>query len=238
MLWLFIHSSQQATQGKRIMPLLYHNDLGPAGQLGLWQITETEQDLLPSLALSGQEKVQLARIKGHRRVEWLAVRRLVHDMSGRLQRAHFVKDEHGKPFLEDSDWEISISHSRSICAAIAGPQPVGIDIQLIVPKIERIAHKYMREEEMESLHPATRINHLHVYWGAKEALYKAYGRRQIDFCQHILIDPFSYSPEGGQFTGSIRKGLIHEQYALTYFEHENYVVVYAVLRPQIKSAFT
>ena len=210
------------------MPLLYHNDLGASGQLGLWEITEKEEDLLPILDLSQQESEQLSQIKGHRRIEWLAVRQLVHTMSGRLKRIHFIKDEYGKPFLQDSDWNISISHSRAFCAAIAGPKPVGIDIQLVVPKIERIAHKFMRPVEMESLQGLTQIPHLHIYWGAKEALYKAYGRRQLDFCQHILIEPFTYHQKGGTMKGKIKKGTLEEEYLITYFEHQNYIVAYAI----------
>ena len=29
---------------------------------------------------------------------------------------------------------------------------------------------------------------LHIYWGAKEALYKAYGRKQLNYREHIRID--------------------------------------------------
>lgn len=212
------------------MPLIYHDTITPDGELGLWRITEPEDELAPALDLSPEEEEQLARMKGHRRIEWLAVRRLVHDMSGRFERMHFVKDKHGKPHLQHHDWHMSISHSRTICAAIVSPLPVGIDIQQIVPKIERIAHKFMRPEEMASLQPDTRLLHLHVYWGAKEALYKAYGRRQLDFREHIHIAPFAFAKNEGSFTGEVKKGLVHERYRLRYhLEGEDYVLVYGVL---------
>lgn len=212
------------------MPLIYHEKTEGGAELGLWQITETEQDLAPALDLSPQEAAQLSRIKGHRRIEWLAVRKLVHDMSGRFERAHFIKDQHGKPYLLDTDWHISISHSRTVCAAMAGPVPVGIDIQRIVPKIERIAPKFMRDAEMDSLQPATRLEHLHIYWGAKESLYKAYGRRQLDFKKHIHISPFPFSARTGQIQGMVRKGLVQEHYQLYYRLAEDYVLVYGVLQ--------
>ena len=213
------------------MPLQYHQHLEPTGEIGLWRITETELELYPTLDLNAEEERQLSKLRGHRRVEWLAARRLVHEMSGRLSRAHFTKDAFGKPHLQDSDWQISISHSRTVCAAIAGPVAVGIDIQRFVPKIERIAHKFMRVPELESLEAPTRLQHLHVYWCAKEALYKAYGRRQLDFCQHIHVRPFTYQKEGGQIRGSIRKGIIREEYMLRYFIWEGSMVAYALLLP-------
>ena len=89
----------------------------------------------------------------------------------------------------------------------------------------------MRPPEMESLEASTRLEHLHVYWCAKEALYKAYGRRQLDFCQHIYVRPFTYRPEGGQIRGAIRKGIIREEYLLRYFIWEGSMVAYALLLP-------
>ena len=50
---------------------------------------------------------------------------------------------------------------------------------------------------MKSLQPKTRMEHLSVYWGAKEALYKAYGRKKLEFKQHILVEPFKYNLKKG-----------------------------------------
>ncbi|MCI5081512.1 MAG: 4'-phosphopantetheinyl transferase superfamily protein, partial [Saprospiraceae bacterium] len=209
------------------MPLYFHKDLQPDGELGIWRITESESFFLDQLELSNAEAAQLATIKGARRTQWCAVRHLVHQMSGRDKRGIFIKDEFGKPHLEQSDFEISISHSGEFAAAIAAPGDVGIDIQRIVPRIERIAHKFMRATETESLSEATKIEHLHVYWGAKEALYKAYGRRQLDFCQHILIKPFAFRQMQGEFRGSVQKGDFEKHYFLRYEQIEDQILVYA-----------
>ena len=150
-------------------------------------------------------------------------------MSGRKKRGACIKDEHGKPYLENSLFEISISHSRDLAAVIAAPQAVGIDIQKIVSKIERIAHKFMREEEMASLQEETRLEHLHVYWGAKEALYKAYGRRQLDFKEHIFINPFEYDVTNGRCSGYTEKENEHIPFQLQYeLVGQDYMLVYAV----------
>ena len=68
---------------------------------------------------------------------------------------------------------------------------------------------------------------MHVYWGAKEALYKAYGRRQLDFCQHILIEPFEFNLEGGTCKGTVRKESFLKNFLLTYSLFKNYMLVYA-----------
>ena len=210
------------------MPLFLHKYLQPTGEIGIWKIQEEESFFIERLALGEQEASQLAAIKGEgRRLEWLAARKLVHVMSGRSERGAFLKDQYGKPYLADSLYHISISHSHGYAAAIAAPCPVGVDIQLQVPKIERIAHKYLRSEEMDSIGGANRIAHLHAYWGAKEALYKAYGRRELDFCKHILIDPFSFDVNGDTVQGRVWKGDFDEHYQIKYEMLGKYILVYA-----------
>ena len=208
------------------MGLILHQHLDPSGEIGLWRIEESELFFLEQLLLTPEEDHQIAAMKGHRRLEWLAGRWLLHHMSGRTIRAACLKDEYGKPHLEDSSYQISISHSRKIAAVIAAPEPVGIDIQKLVSKISRIEHKFMREEEFASLIPATRLEHLHVYWGAKECLYKAYGRRQLDFREHINIDPFAYDLQSGRCTGKIVKDDFMADYELWYSRLEDYILVY------------
>jgi phosphopantetheinyl transferase len=187
------------------MPLIRHDTVLPAGELGIWDITEPEAWFIEALLLYPQELRQLADLRGRRRTEWLAARQLVHQMSGRTTRGAFIKDEYGKPHLEHSDWHISISHSHGLAAALASPKLCGIDIQFMVPKITRLAYKFLRPEERACLLPDTELEQLHVFWGAKEALYKAHGRRQLDFIEHIQVQPFSYQSPHGHTVGYIRK---------------------------------
>lgn len=187
------------------MPLIRHDLLTPTAELGIWQIMEPELWFLEELLLYPPELRQLGELKGRRRQEWLAARQLIHQMSGREKRAAFVKDEFGKPHLEGSDWHISISHSHELAAAIASPMLCGIDIQFIVPKITRLAHKFLCPPEAASITPEHELDQLHFYWGAKEALYKAYGRKQLDFIEHIKVEPFAYEHAKGQTTGFVQK---------------------------------
>ncbi|MEL6922541.1 MAG: 4'-phosphopantetheinyl transferase superfamily protein [Bacteroidota bacterium] len=212
------------------MPKIFHRQLRPPfiGELGLWQISEPEVFFLEQLNLTKVEENEIAALKGHRRLEWLSGRLLLHDMSGRAVRGACLKDEFGKPYLLDSPYHISISHSNNIVAIIASPRSVGIDVQKLVGKIERIAHKYMRPEEMESLHDKTRLEHLHVYWGAKEALYKAYGRRKLDFRKHILIEPFEFDLQQGLCKGAVKKEDFHARYLISYVQLEEFILVTAI----------
>jgi phosphopantetheinyl transferase len=199
------------------MPLLVHKHLEPSLEIGIWQIAEEEDWFVERLTLYEEEESQLAQIKGRRRLEWLASRQLVHQMSGRAKRSAFLKDEYGKPYLDGSSYQISLSHSHGMTAAIAGPCELGIDIQKIVPKIGRIAHKFLRAEEQDCIQPHFfRLEHLHVFWGAKESLYKAYGRRSLDFGKHILVDPFPYHPHIGVCRGRVEKEYYHQRFEIRY----------------------
>lgn len=210
------------------MPLLFHEPIAPAGELGIWRIEEDEEFFVEKLALQPAEAAYIAEMRGHRRKEWLAGRYLLHYMSGRTIRGACIKDKYGKPHLEDSPFQISISHSREMASVIAAPFSVGIDIQKLVAKIERIAHKFMRPEEMNSLRPVTRLEHLHVYWGAKEALYKAYGRRELDFIRHIHVEPFVYDLNSGYCSGEVCKADFRARYQIWYERREDYILVWAI----------
>ncbi|MGK0363267.1 MAG: 4'-phosphopantetheinyl transferase [Saprospiraceae bacterium] len=210
------------------MPLLSHESIMPVGELGIWEITETEDFFIKKLNLFPTEEEYIATLKGHRKLEWLAGRYLLHYMSGRVIRGACIKDEFGKPFLKDSPYQISISHSRELASIIAAPFSIGIDIQKRVGKIGRIAHKFMRDNEMESLEEETRLEHLHVYWGAKEALYKAYGRRQLDFKEHIHIEPFSYDLDNGFCSGQVLKGDFKARYQIWYERRGDFILVWAI----------
>jgi len=210
------------------MPLIYHKNLPKDGELGFWQIEETEAYFLDRLELFPSEIHQLSKIKGRLRLEWLASRWLLHTMSGRTLRGACLKDEFGKPYLTDSDFNISISHSWNIVSIMAAPYTIGVDIQREVGKIARIEKKFIRPVEKESLQENTKIPHLHIYWGAKEALYKAYGRKKLGFVRHIHVDPFEYNLSIGQTTAAIHKENYHAYFDVFYEKVAACYMVYVV----------
>jgi len=187
------------------------------GYFGLWQITEAEADLQEGLVLHKEEQLQLASIKGEgRRKEFLAARQLLHRMSGRSDRGPLLKDEFGKPHMYASPWHVSISHTTGLSAAVAHPQPCGIDVQTFVPKISRIAPRFMSEAEMAHLSEDNELIFQHLVWSAKEVMYKAYGRREIDFREHLHVDLEGLGVQKGRTQGKLRKDQLEQLYELEY----------------------
>ena len=130
-----------------------------------------------------------------KKLQWFATRHLLNEMVG--DSAHVWKDDTGKPFLKDASHHISISHTPEFAAAIASKQNiVGIDLEMITPKVERIAHKFLRDDEIDAIGTDEKLEKLILYWSAKEALYKLYGKKQIEFKTQLLIEPFTLELNG------------------------------------------
>jgi hypothetical protein len=62
---------------------------------------------------------------------------------------------------------------------------------------------------------ATQFLLLHVFWTAKEALYKHYGLKSLDFRGHIRLEPFEWDESGCPITGWIEKDNFRQAYQLT-----------------------
>jgi phosphopantetheinyl transferase len=210
------------------MPIVKIEQGNPA--LAIWRIEETEEWFLAQLQLSPAEQAQFEPIKGWRRMEWLAVRHLVAELLPGAERSQLVKDEYGKPHLHNSSLQVSISHSQQLAAAMVGKPVLGIDIQKIVEKIGRLAPRFLSTQELDFISlGAQRVAHLHVCWCAKEALYKAYGKKELDFCLHLQLEPFAYKAEGGTLVGWIRKGEFQAKFNLQYRTiEEEWMLVTAV----------
>ena len=208
------------------MSLIVQENIQPIGEFGIWHISETREFFLSRLELTSKEKARYALMKGRLQIEWLAARYLLHTLSGRPIRGKLFKDEYGKPYLEDSSFHISLSHSKDMAAVIASPFVCGIDIQLIVPKIERIAPKFMSQAELKAI-VNNPILHMHIVWGAKECLYKSYGKRKLDFKKHIFIDSFLLTKDSGTFTGTVKKDSFEARYQLYFQRYDDYILVYS-----------
>lgn len=203
------------------------------GQLGIWHITENEAFFTEKLPLTASDHAELDARKGRRRLEWLAGKYLVMLMVNGAHRV--VKDEFGKPHLEGSDLHISLSHSSEWAIAIISPNAVGIDIQEVTPRLDRIAWRVMNANKLRQLDPVHRLDHLHVYWCAKEALYKAYGWRELDFRKNIVITPFKFPKNGieeGTFTsvteGVVRTDFFEKKFTIYLGKIANCILVYVL----------
>lgn len=169
-----------------IMPLLKEWNIGDDGRGAIWKVEEDE-------AFFAEKTGVVSDIKNDkRRIEHLAGRFLLMHLEEEFPLHTIHKDEHDKPRIPEDQFHFSISHSWPYVAVAVDPvDSAGIDIQIWHPRMDQIKHKFLSESEQETMcHDA---KYFTLAWCAKEAVYKWYGRRGIDFKEHLPIAYFSTS---------------------------------------------
>jgi len=220
------------------MPLTYQKIWSETHKAGVWKIEEDHQYFLDKLIFNEAESKLFTSLSEKRQIEWLASRLLISQLSNNYHTSNIVKDSYGKPHLKDSHVNISISHSYDHVAAILSVQKVGIDIQKKVDKITRIAHKYLNRKELHAIPDEVLTDVLLIQWGAKEALYKAYGRKALEYREDIRVvltdelmqrlhvsDQYPISYEG-----YICKGALYESYQMTSYMIADFFLTYGIER--------
>lgn len=207
------------------MGLIVKKKSGSDGLMGLWQIDEKECALFDLSILSEAEKEQLARIgDAGKKMQWIAVRMLLAEMTGK--RCEIFYDINNKPHLSHGLPFISISHSfDKVAVMLQKDLHTGIDIERVLPRIERIAAKFMNEKEWKYLSEEHRLEALYVHWCAKEALYKLYGKKGLLFSEQLIIQPFIFK-DPGCITGTILEKSMNSSYELCYEKNGEHMVVY------------
>ena len=188
------------------MPIIHH-ELIERGEIGIWKIVEELEELLLLADLSAKDQEVLSGISAfHRKKEWLATRALLRKLSDdRLQIGYF---DDGRPHLENSPINLSISHSKNYAAIFlhTGSLP-GIDIELLSRKVGKVADRFLTREELlacEKLGNKSNLGLL-LHWCAKEAVFKMVPYKDIDFAVDIQIIIDEFDTDSGVFTGLFLK---------------------------------
>ncbi|MBN4065907.1 4'-phosphopantetheinyl transferase superfamily protein [Candidatus Amoebophilus asiaticus] len=194
------------------MSIIYKQLPDPEAVIGVWRIEEDMNALLQNIELSDRENHQLHQFKHEpRKLQFLATRVLVAELCCQLDgdltdaKIEIMKEENGKPFLKNSSFHLSLSHSHNRAAVIIHKsKAVGLDIELIQPKIERIAHKFIPENDIHSFDESSKIEQMHVFWGAKESIFKLYGKGGLNYLKDMNLQQFEYSSPGVLKAGLIK----------------------------------
>ncbi len=207
------------------MPISLDQKISDNSQLLLWSIEEDEIYFTNRLQLSPNEHQLLEKLTAkHRRLEWLTIRLLIQTVF--KKHIEITYNYFGRPILQNQDVNISISHSKNLAGIyIHQNKQVGLDIEFISNKVEKVKHKFMSSEEIKQLKSGYSIKELIIYWCAKECLLKIFGRKDIDFKNDLNIKPFSHQ-ETGVFSAEIRINQRPTLHSFRYFTHNDYMVVF------------
>ena len=209
------------------MGIAYRTTVDNDTEFALWKIEENDEELYKQLQLNEAEKACIQNLSnGKRYLHWLGTRVLLRKMLHTNDYIHASVDAHGKPYLVNIPCHISLSHSFDYAAVmISSNSPVGIDIEQVKEKVERIAHKFLSDDELAFINEEQKIQQLYVCWCAKEAVYKCYGQKEVSFADNISLQPFNFEGHG-TVAARLNKGDVIIDYEVNYLQYQDYMIGY------------
>ena len=181
--------------------------------------------------INGQIRIGLLDLKAFSVLNNMIVKRDIEKAGTQYLLKQVLKTEtfalnytpENKPFLDNSSEHISITHSHDKLAIILNKkEPTGIDIELIRDKVKNIQHKFLNKNEQRFAN--NDVDKLLTFWAAKEALYKVYGLKEVDFSLHLFVKEF----EGTEMLGRIELKGFSKSYRLRNETIDNYKMVYVL----------
>lgn len=164
--------------------------------LGIWEITETREELFNMLSEENQKEAHryLSGIRSKKReLEWLSIRVILQILTSDNKTVKHTAQ--GQPFLSDQSFQISISHSKDYAVVLLHKhKKVGVDIENRSDRILKIEKRFISAEEY--IDPRNHVLHLILHWCAKETLYKLMNSTKIIFKEHLHIHPFQIEDKG------------------------------------------
>jgi 4'-phosphopantetheinyl transferase len=162
-----------------------------------------------------------------RDIEKQAARHLVRTVLDR-QDLEIGYEENGRPVLNNGT-HISISHSFDLLVILFSRETseIGVDVEKVREKIMNIITKFLSREELDELTGSSYAKYT-LYWAAKEAVYKAAGIPGLLFGEEMLVEPFSYSEQGGELQVQLLRKDAERTFTLRYKIMNDHVLAYTI----------
>ncbi|MBN2261964.1 MAG: 4'-phosphopantetheinyl transferase superfamily protein [Prolixibacteraceae bacterium] len=204
------------------MPLIY-NQYEHTYRVALWALTEPLSYFEEKVQLSQTEKKTYQQISNEgRKKEWLAVRLLLWETLGFWPS--IVYAESGKPILQNHSRHLSISHAKTMVGILLCTNPyAGIDIEPTKRNIEKVAKRFLSEQELADIETAKLPNSQILYWCAKEAIFKAVNENNISFSKQIIVN--EVMPKGEAMATFHSSGKTRH-FALKHIELNDHLIVW------------
>ena len=196
--------------------------------VGVWKVDETVEQLRSMFHHFSIYEEAFSRFSSEKRQqEWLAVRVLLKELCG--EEKEIVYHPSGKPYLKDRSACISFSHTHGYVAVALHPcAEVGVDIEQYGTRVQRVASRFIREDEQVSVEAGDEVYALLLHWSAKETMFKLMEEEAVDFIGHLRIMPFQPKESGILEAYEYRSGR-DRKFLLHYDTHPDYVLTYASL---------
>ena len=210
------------------MALYLRKKLDNKAEIAVWQVTETEEELmkLSSVPTDEMEDISLIRNEDQRRQK-LAVRALLNEVFE--EKMYLNHHDNGKPYLENCVTNISITHTEKYVAIIiSDDDELGIDIESLDRNFAPVEQKALSEDEIDDLDDDKKNEQLAIYWCAKEAIFKRMSQNRVNFAEQIEVEKFNLKKEGELEATFIHKDEYEEEFDLEYMMFDRHVLVWLV----------
>ncbi len=128
-----------------------------------------------------------------KKLESIAARYCLHQLSPEFESLVLVQNDRNRPYFQNSEWHISLTHSYPYVAAACSPEKrIGIDLEKPGRNIEKIAPRFLCPAELAKWKDASNL--LTLAWSAKESIYKAVGKPGLSFQKEMEIIDFNQNP--------------------------------------------
>ncbi|TCO10473.1 4'-phosphopantetheinyl transferase family protein [Natronoflexus pectinivorans] len=207
------------------MPVVFETNKENKSFLSVWKIKETEKQLAELLSFTELMRNQLKLISNsEKRLEWLASRLLIQRLSGLPPCVSHTSS--GKPNLNKSDLNVTISHTKGFAAVLISSQACGVDMEYPSSRISKLSERFVNPTEEKYISGRDEPTYHAVIWCAKETLYKTAGIQGIIFKDQMVIDPF-LPEKSGTLSGRILfEDSPVQEYDLSYKITDEYYLVW------------
>ncbi|MDO8996145.1 4'-phosphopantetheinyl transferase superfamily protein [Sediminibacterium sp.] len=178
------------------MPIYYQQNINDFTQLAVWKIEESESFFTQLVT------VQQQVTHPHKRLQHLAGRFLLPYLYPNFPSDLIQIADTRKPYLPNEAYHFSISHCGDYAAAIvSSTQRVGVDVELVTHRVNKIRHKFLHPSELsnwdiEAMEEQEKFRTLTLLWSAKEAMFKWWGRGDIDFSECMQVEKNTLKSSG------------------------------------------
>ena len=211
------------------MPIFFQQDIDQDTKLGVWKIEEGEDFFLASV------RPQRNVSHPHKKLQHLAGRYLLKFLFPDFPLSLILIADTKKPYLENEAYHFSISHCGDFAAAIVSKtKRVGVDIEIPTEKIIRIAHKF--------LHPSERLiidnwngdkkELLTLFWSSKEAMFKWWGKGNIDFSEMLRLSGDILQNQGF-LSGNFIKNEVNVSFPIAFKIFSQLVLTWLKTEPEL-----
>ena len=156
-------------------------------QILIWKYSEEEK--FSADLISDEKEFENLKQKSPKR---LIEKQMVRHMLKKIMPNHKIRyHENGQPYLEPFDKFVSVSHSFPYAVLAISEKKIGVDIEQVKDRIDKIKHKFLHPTEIDWLSRAeSGIEHLTAIWCIKEALFKIHSSKQWSFKEFYVVDEF------------------------------------------------